>query len=272
MNIKPYEFQQAVEHIGEFKLRNAFQKAKFIYGTQGNGSTIVKGLHNWGKKSGLRKLNLFETGRRGQAYLSGDCQMMDLYYGQAGTALHLKRDPIIAEFVHYAMDFIGAFSMRGSGRDEYIHTFRTSIEGWDNKSPSIKKYNGLTATKEMSRIIRWGIAYFGGTLIFEGKNVYYSQVFDPSAPRVGDTDLEARELFKYFRPSCSNVPFGKGHLIFHWNGKETIPTKSHFISNWKWSDNRTHSQGNFANNLRENTLFPTWHNFILAPLGQKPFD
>lgn len=269
MYSKPYSFQEAVKRVGEFQLRNAFKNSTFVYGTQGNGSTIVKGLRSWGKKTSLRELNLFETGRRGSAYLSGDRQMMDLYYGQAGTFLHLNRNPVIAEFVHYAMDFKGEFSMRRSGRDEYIHTFRTGIEGWAWNSPSIKKYNGLTATKEMSRIIRWGIANFGGTLIFEGKDVYYSQVFDPSAPRVGDTDLEARELFKYFKPACSNVKYGKGKLIFHWNGKETVPTKSHFISNWKWNDNKTHQEGNFAKELRENTLFPTWNNFILTPIGHR---
>jgi len=268
MKFNSYEFQDAVERVGEFKLRNAFKRSKFIYGTQGNGSFIVNGLKSWGKKSELRELNIFETGRRASAYLSGNNQMMDLYYGQAGTILHLKRDPIIAEFVHYAMGFKGSFSMSRSGREEYMRTFKTGVEGWDGKSPSVHKYSGLTATKEMSRIIRWGISQFAGTLIFEGKDVYYSQVFDPASPRVGDTDLEARELFKYFKPGLSKVPFGKGALIFHWNGLATIPTKSHFISNWVWSNNLTHLEGNFAKNLNEKSFFPTWNNFLLAPLGR----
>ena len=32
--------------------------------------------------------------------------------------------------------------------------------------------------------------------------------------RVSDTDLEARELFKFFAPNASQVSFGKGKIIF----------------------------------------------------------
>lgn len=265
--IEAYEFENAVNYVGEFRLKLAFQRKVFVYGTQGNGSFIVKGLKNFSNKTLSRKVNLFEPGRRGAAYLAGNFQMMDLYYGQAGTGLHLKRDPIIAEFVHHAMGFTGPFSMTVSGRDAYMKTFKTGIEGWDERSPSTHAYNTLTATKEMSRIIRWGIAKFGGTLIFEGKDVYYSQVFDKTAPRVGDTDLEARELFKYFKPNASKVPFGRGKLVFHWNGKETVPSKSHFISNWKWNQNQTHEEGNYAQDLNEQNLLPIWNNFILAPFS-----
>lgn len=233
----------AAARVGE-RLSAAFKKTPFIYGTMGTGSVIVRGLKAWAGRTRRpaagsnpvslekvieRSLNLFDPGRRAEAYLGGGYQMMDMYYGQAGTTLHLLRDPAIAEFVHYAMGFKPAFSMNQSGRSAYMMTHKTKVEGWVAGGPD---YNGLTATKEMSRIIRWGIHRYGGTLIFEGKEVYYSQVFEIAPFKIGDTDLEARELFTFFSPGTSQVPFGKGKLIFHWAGRETVPTKVHFLSNW----------------------------------------
>ncbi len=224
----------ASNKVGEYRLGLAFKRCVFVYGTQGSGSIIVKGLKAWAGRARTptpqqarigrvieRDLNLFDPGRRTEVYLAGDYQMMDLYYGQVGTGLHEKRDPLIAEFVHYAMGFKHGFSMSQSGRDAYVSTFgkqlqtkgkdgkTRTIEGWEGDGPS---YNGLTATKEISRIIRWGIHHFGGKLIFEGKEVYYSQVFNSNAPRVGDTDLEARELFKFFSPGMSTATLAKGNL------------------------------------------------------------
>lgn len=266
------EFKDAIEKVGQFKLAAAFNTATFVYGTAGQGSKIVSGLHNWAKKTAAnkqskgfnRKLNLFDPGRRAEIYLREGHQMMDLYYGQGGTSLHTKRIPAIAAFVHYAMGYEGDFVMSRSGRDEYLHHFKTGVEGYDPISPSCQEYKGLTATKEISRIIRWGIATFGGTLIFEGREVYYSQVFDTQAPRCGDTDLEAQELFKYFKPGSSIAKFDKGRIIFHWNGIQTIPTQTHFLTNWVWSNNLHHKKGNFFNdNLAKHRLRPIWHNFRL---------
>jgi hypothetical protein len=280
---------QALQKAGEWKVASAFKQSTFIYGTQGSGSVIVRGLKAWvgrartnmaataaadptgAKQAQLkriveRELNLFDPGRRAGAYLAGGHQMMDLYYGQKGTTLHLKRIPAIAEFVHYAMGFNGEFSMKQSGRDAYMETFKTSIEGWDNATPAKAMYNGLTATKEMSRIIRWGIQRFGGTLIFEGREVYYSQVFDPAVARIGDTDLEARDLFQYFMPGASSARFGKGTLIFYWGGRETVPTKLHFITNWTWAGGQTHLFANMSTfYAKGKTFLAIWENFDRFP-------
>lgn len=106
-------------------------------------------------------------------------------------------------------------------------------------------------------------------MVFEGKDVYYSQVFDSAAHRVGDTDLEAQELFKYFRPGCAKVPFGKGSLIFNWNGQVVVPTKAHFITNWSYFEGNTHKEGNVVKStFCEGRLRPIWGNFQLAPLNQ----
>jgi len=278
----------AMNKVGEFKLALAFRKSKFVYGTQGSGSKIVKGLRNWAAKvngstrpgvtqqlrTRMKALNLFDPGRRAEVYLSGDYQMMDLYYGQAGTNLHEKRNPEIAAFVHYAMGYKGEFSMKQSGRDEYLRTFNTKAEGWNANDPNYPKaamYDGLTATKEISRIIRWGIQKFGGSLIFEGKELYYNQVFLIAPARIGDTDEEARALFTYFQPGVSSVPFGKGRLVFHWNGKETVPTKLHFLSNWHWHQGSTHTvqnmlkAGDWTRQGLGSKMLPIWDNFLDVP-------
>ena len=220
-----------------------------------------------------REVNLFDPGRRANYWIDSGCQMMDLYYGETGTNVHEKRIPAIAEFVHCAMQFSVPFEMKKSGRETYMEHFNTSIEGYDPNTPSAKQYRGLTATKEMSRIIRWGISRFGGTLIFEGRELYYSQVF-ANMERCGDTDLEARELFKYFTPGRSTVAFGKGKIIFYWSGKETVPTKVHFLTNWTWHNNETHGANNIAaaTFLRENKLLPIWNNFDIAPKKLSHFD
>jgi hypothetical protein len=194
--------------------------------------------------------------------------MMDLYYGQAGTALHTFRIPAIAEFVHYAMDFAGPFNMNESGLDAYMRTFNTLIEGWDDRTPARRKYDNLTATKEMSRIIRWGIIRFGGKIVFEGRQVYYEQVFDPTKPRVSDTDLEAQELFQFFQPGLSTAPMGKGAVTFYWGGRETVPTKLHFFTNWTFANGRTHVAANMRQFSRRRALRPIWNNFLDLP---RPF-
>jgi hypothetical protein len=276
---------EAIRIAGEFPVSAAFKKSTFIYGTMGKGSVIVRGLKNWAAKAKLgahpsdhlkrtadRELNLFDPGRRAEQYLAGGYQMMDLYYGQAGTNMHTHRIPAIAEFVHHAMAFKGSFSMKQSGRDAYQETWKTKAEGWQANSPG--DY-GHTATKEISRIIRYGIRTFGGKLIFEGREVYYNQVFYENPARIGDTDLEARELFQYFMPGTSSVPYGKGRLIFHWGGKETVPTKMHFLTNWVWGGQGVmHSANNMAKNTfaKDGALSNIWNNFQRVPASLKIFS
>ena len=230
------------------------------------------------RKTLQRELNLFDPGRRANFYIRSGCQMMDLYYGQAGTILHKHRIPIIAEFVHKALEWNVPFSMARSGRDTYMEEFNTRVEGYYNDSPSVNRYRGLTATKEMSRIIRWGISQFGGTIIFEGRELYYSQVFC-NLPRLGDTDVEARELFQHFKPGQSTASYGDGRVIFYWSGTETVPTHVHFLSNWTWHISRQgvdqlHSIANYAKKdfFSGKHFLPIWFNFERVPQSLSRFD
>ena len=52
-------------------------------------------------------------------------QMMDLYYGQGGTNMHLGV-PIIGEYVHRAMEFKGQYDHTKSGRETYLDSFATT--------------------------------------------------------------------------------------------------------------------------------------------------
>ncbi len=306
--------KDVVHEMGEWRLAAAFRQNTFVYGTAGTGSLIVKGLKNWAARPRTkpplaaaarpgvpsapspaasagqppaqgeaaivsvltRELNLFDPGRRASTYLANGYQMMDMYYGQAGNTLYEKRDPVIGEYVHRAMGYKGPFSMKQSGRDAYQETLKTSVEGWQWNSPQLPEWEGRTATKEISRLIRLGVATFGGTIIFEGKEVYYSQVFETNPPRISDTDAEAREMFQYFTPGTSTAAFGKGRVVFYWCGQEAVPTKLHFLTNWTFAKDPnsdkvlTHSLLNMARQggaraMNTSTLLPMWNNFQDVP-------
>lgn len=237
--------------VGELALRKAFRAKPFVYGTQGKGSSVVRAAKAWAASKFdreeqviARELNLFEPGLRVATYLAEDAQMMDMYYGQKDNGLYQKRDPIIAEFVHYAMGYKEPFEGAVSGRDAFLADTGKShpgFEGWQgvrwegNNKIDGPKYGpeNTTATVEISRIIRWGIQKYGGTLLFEGKEVYYSQVFNMHDKGwKGDTDREAIALFAFFQPGQSQAKFGSGKITFYWNGRETVPTHCHFLSNW----------------------------------------
>ncbi|MEA2749226.1 MAG: hypothetical protein QOI41_3369 [Myxococcales bacterium] len=207
------------------------------------------------RKRVFEAFKLFEPGTRVEQYVHKGYQMMDMYYGPSLSAhqeaaehdggaklgLHALRHKDIAAFVHHAMGFKGPFVMGESGRKAYMDTFKTGIEGWAWNTPAMYQLpdgTSITATQEMSALIRWGIHKYGGTLIFEGKQVFYHQVFavEPEkegSRKAGDTELEAMDLFPYFQPGLSRVKYGTGTVIFQWGGKETVPTKCHFLSNWQ---------------------------------------
>lgn len=291
----------AVNRVGRARLERAFKDNPFIYGTGGTGNkTFNKVTNAWfakaqksrGQNPGnvalqmrvARELQLFEPGMRSSAMLHNGYQMMDMYYGNK-QHLHANRIPAIAEFVHYALGFQGKFSMAESGRDAYMRTHKTTVEGWAGGSPlHVQKnaaalpqaYTHLTTTKEISRVIRWAIEQLGGVLVFEGAEVYYGQVFEERAPYVSDTDLEARNLFTFFKPGLSTVRFGNGRIVFHWFGIETVPTQLHFRSNWRFrkllktGTALTHQPVNFADEqLDLPGLMPIWKNFSECPAGFK---
>jgi hypothetical protein len=154
--------------------------------------------------------------------------------------------------------------MKKSGREAYMETYDTKVEGYDKACLAVgdinTKYNGLTVTKEMSRIIRWGIQKFGGRLIFEGTEVFYNDVFDANEHRDSDTAVEARALFEFFKPGFSRVTFGAGTLIFNWEGKETVPTRSLFRTSWSFvKDKPAHQLSD--DELKRITFRNIWYNF-----------
>jgi hypothetical protein len=203
---------------------------------------------------------IYDPGARASGYLRGDNkQMMDCYYGQAGTEVHLLRDPVIGEFIHKAMGFNGGYSQKTSGREAYLAT-HPGNEGWAKPETGKGKSEwggyhypdpddlefGLSATKAMSVIVRFGVSHFGGTLILDGAGVFWRDVFIAKRKEqvasefwggaISDTAREGISLMKYFVATndCrSNVEFGNGRLIFNWKGKEIEPSKDLFKAYWK---------------------------------------
>ena len=178
-------------------------------------------------------------------------QMMDLYYGEDNTTVHELRNPVIGKHVHEQMKYTGDYDHSKSGRDAYRETYgdgSDTAEGWkwpnqkwgaEGEASALWKHPetgaALTGTMEISRIIRDGVAKYGGKLVFDGKHVIHKSNFVDGTYQ-GDTNKEARALFPMFaaHPGESEVPFGNsgGKLIFHWGGKETIPTQALFRSHW----------------------------------------
>jgi hypothetical protein len=214
---------------------------------QGQNPNIARGE---ARRRVFEEFKLFEPGTRVEQYVHKGYQMMDMYYGPSLNAqqeegahhgLHGLRDKHIAAFVHYGMGFKGPFFMETSGRKAYMDTFKTAKEGWAWDTPAkyrVSPDETITATQEMSALIRWGIQKYGGTLIFEGKQVFYHQVFcfEPDkegSRKAGDTELEAIDLFPKFSKDMSSAKFGAGRVVFQWGGRETVPTKCHFLSNWQ---------------------------------------
>lgn len=240
-------------------IAKAFQESTFYYGTVGGenaNKTFINELVGNAKKANPNYNSAYYwAGDRAKSYLTDrgttdntNAQMMDLYYGEEGTSVHKLRNPVIGQYVHKKMGYKGEYDHEKSGRDAYRETYATTItaegwkwpnEEWGSKGESSAKWHhpdtgaALTGTMEISRVIRDGIFNYGGTLVFDGKNVVHSSNFVEGTYQ-GDTNKEARALFPYFAafPGYSRVPFGQGVLIFHWGGKETVPTKALFLSNW----------------------------------------
>ncbi|MEM1161123.1 MAG: hypothetical protein AAGJ28_09325 [Pseudomonadota bacterium] len=235
----------------------------------------------------------YDPGPRANEYIREGHQMMDMYFGQQGKPENVFwqfRNDVIAEFVHYVMDYhttVGGrtgiqFDKNESGWRTFERHFNTNDKGWtgDRYGP------GQSATKEISKIIRHGIKTFGGKLIFEGRDVYGHNVFAKDGwPR--DTDVEARDLFQYYGPraAAAVVPMGNGTLEFQWNGTPTVLTRAHFLSNWAYDPKlSTHTAANrktgkrpfgwFSDFLRDamkprerNRFLPLWEKFDNYPPG-----
>jgi hypothetical protein len=273
------------EKAGQVLIATAFMNSTFIYGTVGpnalhngwlaTGNPVARaGLH-WINRAREhphsifrnRLIRLYDPGPRTGALVKGGLQMMDMYYGM-NNDLFRNRDVRIAQFVHNVMGFADRgvpFDPNVSGREAFFRAFKTRQEGWEKQGVTDAAY-GQSATKEMSKIIREGIKRFGGKLIFEGKSVYGSGIFDPHA-RQGDTDLEAQELFQSMVwPLTPCVPFGEGTLEFQWGGRPATPTRAHFLSNWNWGGPMTHGPANRVNptNARD-----PWRDYLKKVMGKR---
>lgn len=272
--------KKAAEAVGPTRLAAAFREQPFVYGTTGDGSIAGKAVRLlMGDKAFENSPNLtfYDPGPRLGA-LQGK-QMMDYYYGQEGTHLHAMRNPVVGEYVHIAMGFKGKYDHSVPGWKAYKNTYNVPPhDGWawpvwgdpssglffrpNKEAPGGKE--PLKGTVYMSWVIQNGVAEYGGQLIFEGKGVYYGQVFCEGATiRRGDTDIEAMNLFTYFRPGYSRAQFKNGLVIFHWNGVEAIPTHFKFQENWQWSGGVLHTHKNWRTQAQRETdvLKPIWNNF-----------
>ncbi|MBO0947127.1 hypothetical protein [Fibrella forsythiae] len=246
-------------------VKQAFKTKPFIYGTQGKGGGGLKlggimaaSINN--KVTFKNGKPAFEAGSQGYAFQTGtrqtvqrrhNYQMMDMYYGDGGN-VGLRADPFIMEFVLYAtklkpLPTPGSSEQLSATQTHENHPFALFKaigvdKAWEKNAVTTAAYgqdtfrgHDMTGTKELSRIIRWCVGEFGGTIIFEGVDVYYDQVFNESA-RFGDTELEAADLFQYFKPGHSEASFGHGNgrIIFHWQGTQTVPSKLLFLTSWKY--------------------------------------
>ena len=204
--------------------------------------------------------NTYDPGARINQLILQGCQMMDMYYGVHGNEsnyLWRKRNQVIAEFIHYAMQFHTPhhtwekagherwerpaqmpFDPNKPGWQAFKEAFPTAREpGWRHQPATTAVY-GQSATKEMSKIIRECVRSLGGTIIFDLKGVYGHNLFGPHTTRhLGDTDLELEDILNSVngRITTSVIPFGEGHVEFQWGGKPVVPTRAHFLVNWNWN-------------------------------------
>lgn len=203
--------------------------------------------------------DMYDPGPRANELAIQGCQMMDMFYGvpdNHNNHLWRRRNPVIAEFIHYAMEFHQprTWVERGHGRwqrpaeipfdankpgwQAFKEAFPTAREPGYRHQPATTSAYGQSATKEMSKIIRECVKEFGGTIIFDIKGVFGHNFLGPQATRhLGDTDLELEEIFNTVRGRVTNpvIPFGNGSVHFQWGGRSVVPTRAHFLMNWNWN-------------------------------------
>ena len=300
MNSKARELAQAFktsQFVYGTQGSNVISKVigRFVDGLQAK-AVREKTVHD-ASQSPERLRNVFDPGFRAKAYVHGvNSQMMDLYYGQYGTTTYQQRNELIGEFVHRAMNFSGTFDIKVPGYEAYWNTFgrvpspngdkswhpgpyyegwekppdgdhpRKKYDGWFYPNPDAAEPNaGMSATKYMSRVIRAGIMYFGGTLLYDGAEVYYESVFSKRAGvRDSDTAMEARALLPFFaaEPGKSSVRFGNGTMVFHWFGRESVPVRALFKENWMFAGGSTHRPANALSALKVTEEFSElWERF-----------
>lgn len=253
------------------RLKAAFRAKLFSYGTQGKGGgglrlgAIMADSINQQVVLNPQGNPYFPPGSRGYAFQTGNrqfvqrarnAQMMDMYYGDGGD-VGRRANPDILQFVLYAAKLKvipgrqnewpwGANARRRLANvNEHPYDRFAALgipQAWQVDPQTTAVYGNdpyrnlpMTGTKELSRIIRWCVGEFGGTILFEGSEVYYNQVFCNG--RFGDTELEAVDLFQHFQPGFRRAVFGRsrrGTVEFQWLGKDTVPSKLLFLTSWQF--------------------------------------
>ena len=159
-----------------------------------------------------------------------------------------------------------------------MRTFSNQVDekrsGEDLKFKSVgenKDQDGLYGSMEISRHIREGVKKFGGRIVFEvGGWVFFESAF-VSGKQMGDTNVEIAFILPYFAGKNSAiVPFGKGEIVLQKGGKDIVPTKSLFLSQWSFKsvkekltvqqtqDLKIHTYGKDGDSVQEdqpNSLF-----------------
>lgn len=239
--------------LGIAEVKRAFANSTFIYGTAGPDSLQANG---GGGQTGIiramRRLYpnrvLFDPGYRIWQQMVHGHQMMDMYYGMyddQNDYISLQRNDLIGEFVHHVMffEYLGERYNRNVPAWQTLQNAAGTLQpGWKPQPITDVLYGeGQTATKEISKIIRTGIHRFGGKIVFELKAVFGQNVFDPSG-YIGDTDLEMQHILKEVGRGIvsSEMTYGEGKIEFQYGGIPVIPTRAHFLSNWKYSPTLQH--------------------------------
>lgn len=242
---------------------DAFASSTFYYGTTGQQVPMWKNF--MARVQRVKKARMgdqagtYSAGTRTLAFLrdgadggggAGGQQMMDMYYGgQEFEAFHMLRNPIIGRYVHDMMGYAGEYDQTENPDTVFRRNFPLGGGGdWDNRgwSQNAKPKNNpalagvpdeweedKSGTMEISRVIREGVFKYGGTIVFEGKGLFWQGTFVQSAYK-GDTNIEAISMMPGFAkaPGMSRVPHGKGEFVFHWGGTERMPTRKLFLQSW----------------------------------------
>jgi Domain of unknown function (DUF4157) len=244
---------------------NAFKNTTFYYGTTGEqGKAGWKNLLSRANKAKQKRLGdkagSYNAGDRNLAFLNKmggteDHQMMDMYYGgQEFEAWQMMRNPAIGAYIHKMMGYAGDYNQaespdatfrknyplggaataknwKGEEGDSWLN------RGWSSNSkpqnnPQMKGktpqewLDDMSATMEISRIIREGVRKWGGKIVMEHKNVVWDNIFGTRA-RYGDTDKEIESFMEEFlKQKSATCKWGAGELIYTYGGKPEAITKT----------------------------------------------
>jgi hypothetical protein len=154
------ELKQLAKKMGEDRLREAFMRVPFSYGTTGHSggvvppSAVTLSIHESARKWESPQ---YDPGPRRAIVNGSNIQMMDMYYGNGGR-LTDRRDPVISDFVLAATGLIGVGTdtwahKKVSPRLAYIAKFGQSQEGWSSNDPAVATY-ALAGTTDPVLVIK----------------------------------------------------------------------------------------------------------------------